>query len=207
VLKFGVARLIGLNDARFLAWFGPRVGRPLHWLYVGLLTGVFECGATWLLAWRTRVRRADWNQAVAFGVGFGAVEAILVGLFTLVGLAVAMLFWAKVPPDRQATILQGTSTRLAFVLPAFERAVALAGHAASCVLIVWSVQRREARWFWIAFWFKTFVDGFAAWGITSFGVKSSPARLVEFELMLAVVVAILVGCVILLRTRLRPQAS
>ncbi len=42
--------------------------------------GSSEGGITFLFVKRTRLRRASWDEAVAFGVGFGAVEALLLGL-------------------------------------------------------------------------------------------------------------------------------
>jgi uncharacterized membrane protein YhfC len=194
-LKFGFSWAMPIDDVRLARWLGNDLGRPAHWLYVGLLTGVFECGATWLFVTKSRVRQASWEQAVAFGLGFGAIEAFLVGILSLAGLAAAILFWKELPRDEQAAVLQSTSSLISIAIPTFERIVAIAGHAASCVLIVWAVQRREARWFWLAFAYKTFIDGFGAWGIFSFGVKASLAKMIEFEVMSAAPAALLVGYV------------
>jgi uncharacterized membrane protein YhfC len=35
---------------------------------------------TLLFALRTRLKAADWDEAVTFGIGFGAMEAFLLGL-------------------------------------------------------------------------------------------------------------------------------
>ena len=58
---------------------GP-VAAPVYWLYIGLLTGVFECGMALLFVRRSRLKAAGWDEAMAFGIGFGAVEAFLLGL-------------------------------------------------------------------------------------------------------------------------------
>src|SRR5438552_11299532 len=47
-LKFGFSSAMPIDNLVLLRWFGARLGPPVHWLYVGLLTGVFECGATWI---------------------------------------------------------------------------------------------------------------------------------------------------------------
>src|SRR5262249_10985625 len=51
------------------------IAAPAFWLYVGLLTGVFECGVALLFVRRTRLTAAGWDEAVGFGIGFGAAEA------------------------------------------------------------------------------------------------------------------------------------
>lgn len=44
---------------------------PILWIYIGLLTGIFECGATLGFAHIRRIRTASWKEAVGFGLGFG----------------------------------------------------------------------------------------------------------------------------------------
>ncbi len=52
---------------------------PVLWLYMGLSTGVFECGATLAFTYFIKkLRHASWKETVGFGAGFGAVEAFLV---------------------------------------------------------------------------------------------------------------------------------
>ncbi len=49
-------------------------------LYIGSLTGFTEVLLTWLVLRYTRLGRVPWQQALAFGVGFGVVEALLLGI-------------------------------------------------------------------------------------------------------------------------------
>lgn len=186
---------------------GPDLGPPAGWLYTGLLTGVFECGATWVFVKKTRVREADPAQAVAFGLGFGAIEALLVGVVTLVAFGIALLAFQHLPTDAQEKLLEGTSSPWMTPLPIVERVSAIASHTVSCVLIVWSVQRRRAVWFWVSFAYKTLIDGFAAWGIERFQVKTSITHLAEFNAIFAAYVAVsVVLMVALARQPARPIA-
>jgi len=52
-------------------------------LYVGLRTGLFECGASYVAFVKTRLRSASTDEATAFGVGFGATEAIFLAVPSL----------------------------------------------------------------------------------------------------------------------------
>src|SRR5690348_2308101 len=48
---------------------GP-VAAPSFWLYIGLLTGILECGTVLLFVRRSRLKSAGWGEAAAFGIGF-----------------------------------------------------------------------------------------------------------------------------------------
>src|SRR5262249_20975547 len=78
---------------------GPMVGSAVGWLYIGLLTGIFECGITWLFVRATRLRQAGRNDAIAFGIAFGAVEALVVGIASFGAVSIALLFWDKLPSE------------------------------------------------------------------------------------------------------------
>ena len=44
-------------------------------VYVGLRTGLFECGFTFLAFSKTKLRKANLEEATAFGVGFGGLRS------------------------------------------------------------------------------------------------------------------------------------
>jgi uncharacterized membrane protein YhfC len=184
------------------------LGSPIWWLYVGLLTGVFECGATWVIVRTTQVRNADQNQSVAFGLGFGAVEALLLGILCLTSFGKALLYFIHLPADARAKLTVDFSGLLISPLPAIERLYSIASHAISCVLIIWSVQQRRAVWFWASFAYKSAIDSFATWGVESFHIKTSIVHLLEFHLMLLLYVGLSLIAFLHLHKRVaRPQAT
>jgi uncharacterized membrane protein YhfC len=164
---------------------GKSAGGPFFWLYVGLLTGVFECGVTLLLVRRTRLRSAAWDEAAAFGAGFGATEALLLGVAQVVAVAATIAFFDGIPADQKQAVAKAYGHPTGAFLPVVERVTAVIAHAFSCVLIVFGVRLRRQRWFWSAFAYKTALDGFAAWAVLSFGVKESVVKMAEFEAMVA----------------------
>jgi uncharacterized membrane protein YhfC len=167
-LKFGWATLTNSPVRQGLerALPGP-VAAPLFWLYIGLLTGVFECGIALLFVRRTRLKAAGWDEAVAFGIGFGAVEAFLLGFLQFAGLVAVMAFWDQVPEETRAAMAQGPmGLGLASIpLPVAERLSALVAHVFSSVLIVYGVWVGEWLWFWLSFAYKSALDALAAWAI------------------------------------------
>lgn len=176
-------------------WLDARTGvlaTPLFVAFQGLLTGVFEVGLVALLAWRARLGRAGFGEAVRFGVGFGAAEALCLGI-AVAGAAAAALGGAW-PPAAQDVVLRlvGGSTGLADVLwPMLERLSALAFHVLPVLLLV--AGRRAGRpWlgFWAAFLLKSAVDGVAAGALLAWGPRLAPGPTAALELGLAAAAAL-----------------
>jgi uncharacterized membrane protein YhfC len=140
----------------------PRyLAEPLLWLYIGLLTGVFECGATLAFAYIRTIRSADYKEVVGFGLGFGGVEAFLVGLASFGAILLVILIPERLPQNVVEAISSGSNSLLVIPAPIVERVSAILLHAFSCVLIVYAVRTKEWKWFWLAFFYKTAVDGIA----------------------------------------------
>lgn len=163
-------------------------GNPLAWLYVGLLTGVFECAIPLLLISKSRLRRADWNGAVAFGIGFGGVEAVLLGIGALVPIVLLLVAPGHIAvATRNQWVQQLRSDGLiSIVPPIIERAATLIVHILSSVLLIYAVRTRQQRWFWLAFAYKTAIDGVAGWALLAWKAAQSVAKtsVMEVEIVL-----------------------
>jgi uncharacterized membrane protein YhfC len=167
---------------------------PIWWLYLGLLTGVFEVGATLLIVRSTRLRRVDRPEAVSFGIGFGAAEALALALVAMLPVLVLVLAPALLPPATKATLLRmyaGPITVGTMVTLPVERASALVFHTVSCALVIHGFRvGRPGTWFAVAFLYKSAVDAVAAWAVVSWGVTASGSRLAAFEIGLAALAAL-----------------
>jgi uncharacterized membrane protein YhfC len=139
----------------------PSLGVPLFTLYVGALTGVFEVGVVALLLNYTRLGKSAWPRALAFGIGFGAIEALLLGVSSLSSMLAAMVISVALPPA-PIEVLARLGNILWVLAPIVERLAAIFIHICSNVLIFYAVNTRQARWFWLAFGYKTAVDALAA---------------------------------------------
>jgi len=173
----------------------PTLAAVVSHAYIGLLTGVFECGLVLLVAWRTRLRQADWAQAMAFGLGKGGGEAVVLGLVALVQAVVMAAMGQRatslLTPEQHAAVAQ-MATAASAGSAMLERLAALAAHIFSSVLIVYGLRVRQQRWFWLSFAYLSAVDALAAWGIAVYG-SSLPLRPLFF-VYLALISAIgLVG--------------
>lgn len=180
---------VGLPSLSFLQ---RHANSPLTWLYGGLLTGVFECGIPLLLILKTRLRRADFSGTVAFGIGFGAPEAFLMGSASLVQTVLVVAFPNHIPPSMRDTLLEQFvhSSIAMMLLSIVERAFALGAHCLASVLLIYAVRTQRQLWFWLSFAYKTVIDAFAAWAILAWKMPGSPTKRAEFEAVFAIFVLI-----------------
>jgi len=136
----------------------------IFYVYVGSLTGWFEVGVVWLVMRYTSLgKNVTWEKALAFGIGFGAVEALVLSISPLAAVIAAM----SAPSSMSLGTLQSIAALndpITALTPVWERFFTVWVHIFSNVLIFYAVGKHQARWFWLAFAFKTGIDSFAAWG-------------------------------------------
>jgi uncharacterized membrane protein YhfC len=148
------------------------LAEPLLWLYIGLLTGIFECGVVLGVAHIRRVRSSHWPEAVGFGLGFGAIEAILLGVSSLTVTLLIILIPDQLPPELLQLADEQGGSLLAIPAPIVERVITMLVHAFSCVLIIYAVQTRQWKWFWLSFLYKTTLDTIAGFIQLTVGVQN-----------------------------------
>ena len=146
---------------------------PALWLYEGLLTGIFECGVVLAFAYLIGgIRQANWQEAVGFGAGFGAVEAFFLGLSSFVLILLVILIPGKLPPKLLALVTSETGSPLVIPAPIVERITAILIHIFSSLLIIYALQTGKWRWFWASFFYKTLVDGIAGFVHITYGIEN-----------------------------------
>ncbi|WP_423223267.1 YhfC family glutamic-type intramembrane protease [Candidatus Amarolinea aalborgensis] len=158
-----VAWAVPINPSIYRALHAWPLGDWLLYLYVGALTGVFEVALVWLLLRFTRLGQVAWPRVLAFGIGFGALEALLLGLSGLGSVLAIVLAPELVPPSLSAS-LTGVTGLVNGLAAGWERFFTVLVHLFSNALLFYGVQRRQQRWFWLAFVFKSLMDAVAAWG-------------------------------------------
>ncbi|MDI9609025.1 MAG: YhfC family glutamic-type intramembrane protease [Candidatus Verstraetearchaeota archaeon] len=189
--------------------FGAFGGLILLGVYVGLRTGVFECGAAYLgfMAVARRAgktseangvgappensaagRNMGYREAVAVGVGFGAFEAIILGLPSLVQMASIFLdpsILSALPADQIAAIeSQLSQSTWVAAAAAWERAFAILAHVFATVLAYLAVVHRRLLLLGGAIAYKSVLD--APIPIFQATLASSPYYLVITEAFVAI---------------------
>ncbi len=130
-------------------------------IYVGLLTGIFEVIPVWLVVRYTRLGKVDFSKALAFGIGFGAFEALFLGVSSLGTTLAGILSPGSVPA---ATLEQLTRANdlLYSLAPISERFFTILIHVFANVLVFYAAAARKPGYFWLAFAYKSLIDAGAA---------------------------------------------
>jgi uncharacterized membrane protein YhfC len=131
------------------------------WCYMGLLTGLFECGIFLVVSKQIRKKSWDWKAATSLGVGFGAMEAIVLGVSAAVAAAL----------NSEPVVNLDFASSL---IGPMERVIALFVHIASVAMVIYAITQRRWNWFAVAFVFKSGVDAAAAFALMTGMMKTHP---------------------------------
>ena len=142
---------------------------------LGLLAGIFEETARYVLFKYILKNARTWREAVVVGAGHGGIEAIGVGLLGFVTLANMIAFRnadlsaiPSIPPEQieliaaQVDAFWSAPAYLAF-LALFERAFAMCVHLALSAMVMYSVAANKPAWFWFALLWHAAVDAIAVY--------------------------------------------
>ncbi len=162
-----VFRALGVTQENL---FSP--GNLVAYFYIGALTGIFEAGLAYLILRKIRWGTATWHQALAFGIGFGSIEALLLGFANLFSSMVGLTS-PNVLPIPTLGSLAHTATLVMGLAPVIERLAVIFAHIFACVLIFYAIAIGEPKWAWLAVLYKTLLDTPAAfasfWGVNTAG--------------------------------------
>lgn len=169
-IKFAIALAVNPTVSKAIGVPGNlwAPGNLLLYVYLGSLTGLTEVLLTWWLLHHKRLSRAPWNKAVAFGIGFGALEALLLGVLSFVSMLSGLLSPQSFNAETLAALARSNDL-LYDLAPITERLAIVFVHLFCNVLLFYSVMKGQARWMWLSFVYKSAVDAIAAfaqaWGV------------------------------------------
>ena len=126
--------------------FPSKISGPIIWSYIGLLTGIFECGILLLfVAFIPSFSNANWPEIVGFGIAFGAAEAIILGLISFLRSLYCLLNPAATAKRiEQAVWLKTRKYPFTVIsVPIVERIAAILVHLFTTVLIVLAFQQNQ----------------------------------------------------------------
>jgi uncharacterized membrane protein YhfC len=125
--------------------------------------------------------RAKWPGVLAFSIGFGAVEALVLGSASLTVAIAALAVPEEMPPEVMSQ-LAASANVLIGLAPICERFFTVWGHMFTTALVFYAVAVRKPSWFWVAFWYKSLIDAVAAYWqlvVLAGGIDAGKVWLVE----------------------------
>jgi uncharacterized membrane protein YhfC len=145
--------------------FSSKLSGSIIWAYIGSLTGIFECGVSLLFVlFIPSLLNANWQDVIGFGIGFGAIESIILGLISLAGNLYFLIKPSVAPKEvKELWKIYRKYSFTAITTPIVERVATILIHVFTSILIVLAAQQNMYYLFWLSFFFKSFVDSVAAW--------------------------------------------
>ncbi len=135
-------------------------------LYLGIRTGIMESGLSYFVACNSDLR-PGYREALSFGIGFGAAEALLLGVSTTINICVLIMFpqiISPLPQGMQETIISQLSmSTLAAIPPVAERIFAITLHVFATLLVFLSLARHDIKYLLASVAFKAAADGMIPW--------------------------------------------
>lgn len=143
-------------------------------IVLGLLAGIFEETARWILFKFGLKSAKTWNEGVLVGAGHGGVESFLLGvlgIFTIINMVAlrnADLSAMGIPAEQLELAKQQVETfwNSPFymgLLSAVERVFAICLHLSLSVMVLYSVAFKRPLWFWLALLWHASVDAVAVY--------------------------------------------
>lgn len=165
-----------------MGWTAGQTGFSLALaaLFLGLSAGIFEEVARYFVFRLWLKDKRDWRSALMLGAGHGGIEAVIVGVLTL--LTVIQIFTLRgtdltevVPADQLDLAKAQIETFWALpwyavLLGALERASAIALHLGATVLVLQAFTRKRIRWLFAAIVWHAALDAVAVYGIQTWGM-------------------------------------
>ncbi len=151
-------------------------------IVLGLLAGVFEETARYILFKFVRKDSKTWNEAVFIGLGHGGTEAILIGILAALAFVNMWVYRnidlstvPSIPAEQlelakqQVAAYWSTPFYLA-LLGMAERIFAICLHISLSVMVLYSIVNKKPIWFWLAILWHTIVDASAVYLVQKISV-------------------------------------
>jgi len=144
-------------------------------IVLGLLAGIFEETARYILFKFIRKDNKTWNEGFFIGLGHGGTEAIIFGVLAAVGF-VNMLAYRNIdlatirsiPADqlelaKQQVAAYWSAPFYLAILGMVERIFAICLHISLSVMVLYSIVNKKPVWFWLAILWHAIVDASAVY--------------------------------------------
>jgi uncharacterized membrane protein YhfC len=163
----------------FLSW-----GDIAYAIVLGLLAGLFEETARYILFKFILKKSRSWNEALFIGLGHGGVEAIILGILAGVAFVTMLIYRSidlstvpSIPAEqlelaRQQVAAYWSTPAYMALLGVSERIFAICLHLSLSVLVMYGLVKKQAIWFWLAILWHAIIDASAVFLVKQIGALS-----------------------------------
>lgn len=156
-------------------------------IILGLLAGIFEETARYILFKFLLKNARSWKEGVLVGLGHGGIESLLFGVLaavTFVNMMVYRTIDLSTVPSIPAEQLELAKQQVAAywsvpwymaLIGVVERVFTICLHVSLSVMVLYAIAYRKPVWFWLALLWHAFVDAIAVYVGQSAGVLAAEA--------------------------------
>ena len=194
-LTFVAAQVLHIPLVAALGSFLQNSSLVVNALILGLLAGVFEETARYVLFKFILRNTKTWKEGILVGLGHGGIEALLLGILAALGF-IAMVGYRNIdlstvpsiPADqlelaRQQVDAYWSAPWYIALLGFVERIFAICLHLSFSVMVLYSVVYRKPLWFWLALLWHTLIDAVAVYVVQEVGILEVEGIVAVFALV------------------------
>ncbi|HJQ14871.1 MAG TPA: YhfC family glutamic-type intramembrane protease [Anaerolineales bacterium] len=181
-LTFVAAQVLHIPLVAALGSFLQNSSLVVNAIVLGLLAGIFEETARYTLFRYILKNARTWKEGVLVGLGHGGVEALLLGILSVVTFVTMIGYRSidlstvpSIPAEqlelaRQQVAAYWSSPWYVALLGFVERIFAVCLHVSLSVMVLYAVAYGRPVWFWLALLWHAFVDAVAVYVVQQVGV-------------------------------------
>lgn len=144
-------------------------------IVLGLLAGIFEETARYILFKFILKNIKSWKEGVLVGLGHGGTEAFLLGILAAIGFVNMVIYQnvdlstvPSIPPEQLELAKQQVAAYWSvpwyMALVGFvERIFAVCLHVSLSIMVLYAIAYRRPLWFWLALLWHALVDAVAVY--------------------------------------------
>ena len=164
-------------------------------IILGLLAGIFEETARYVLFKFILKNTSSWKEGVLVGLGHGGTEAVLLGILAAVGFITMIGYRTidlstvpSIPADQLELARQQVeaywSVPWYMALMGFvERIFAVCLHVSLSVMVLYAIVYHKPIWFWLALLWHAFVDAAAVYVGQEVGILAMEGIVAMFAII------------------------
>jgi uncharacterized membrane protein YhfC len=194
-LTFIAAQILHIPLVFGLSSFLQTLPLLVHAVLLGLLAGIFEETARYILFKFILKNTRAWKEGVLVGLGHGGIEAILLGILAAVGFATMLGYRSidlstvpSIPADqlelaRQQVEAYWSAPWYMALMGFVERVFAICLHVSLSVMVLYAIVYGKPLWFWLALLWHAFVDAVAVYVGQEVGVLAVEGIIAVFAII------------------------
>ena len=175
-------------------------------MILGLLAGIFEETARYILFKFILRNSRTWKEGVLVGLGHGGTEALIFGILAAAGFFTMVAYRSidlstvpSIPADqlelaKQQVAAYWSAPSYMAIIGFMERIFAVCLHVGLSVMVLYALANQKPIWFWLALLWHALVDAVAVYIVVQSGI-------LQVEASVAILTLITIGIVFALRPR------